>query len=62
MSYSVVLARNCLEQQEQQQRQQHDKQILLKIRNIRNYISFPPKIIKGLSTDGLNNNEDTTIQ
>ena len=52
-------------------------QILLKIRNISNYSSFPPQIadklieagrseeilqVKGLYTDGLNNKEDTTIQ
>ena len=49
----------------------------MKIRNISNYISFPPQMayklieagrsedmlqVKGLSTDGLNNNEDITMQ
>ena len=49
----------------------------LKIRNTSNYISFPPQIayklieagrskdilqIQGLSVDGLNNRENTTIQ
>ena len=51
--------------------------ILLRIRNVSNYSSFRLQIVyklieagrsedilqvKGLSTDGLNNNEDTTIQ
>ena len=52
------------------------QQILLKIRNISNYITFPPQIayklieagrtedilqVQGLSIDGLNNSEDITI-
>ena len=52
------------------------QQILLKIRNIGNYITFPPQIayklieagrtedilqVQGLSIDGLNNSEDITI-
>ena len=57
--------------------QQQKQQILLRIRNVSNYSSLPPQIayklieaggseeilqVKRLSTDGLNNNEDTTIQ
>ena len=53
------------------------QQILLKIGNITNYITFPPKIayklievgrsedilqVQGLSIDGINNSKDTTIQ
>ena len=53
------------------------QQILLKIRNISNYITFPPQIayklieagrtedilqVQGLSMDGLNNSEDITIE
>ena len=53
------------------------QQILLKIRNISNYITFPPQAayklievgrtkdilqVQGLSIDGLNNSEDFTIQ
>ena len=52
------------------------QQILWKIRNISNYITFPPQIayklieagrtedilqVQGLSIDGLNNSEDITI-
>ena len=55
----------------------NNNKILLKIRNTSNYISFPPQIayklikagrskdilqIQGLSVDGLNNRENTTIQ
>ena len=60
----------CFNQQQQQQ------QILLKIRNISNYITFSPQIayklieagrtedilqVQGLSIDGLNNSEYVTI-
>ena len=53
------------------------QQMLLKIGNITNYITFAPQIayklieagrsddmlqVEGLSKDGLNNSEDTTIQ
>ena len=53
------------------------QQILLKIRNLSNYISFTPQIayklieegrsedilqVQGLSVVGLNNSEDTTMQ
>ena len=53
------------------------QQILLKIGNTTNYITFPPQIahklieagrsedilqLQGLSIEGLNNNEDTAIQ
>ena len=53
------------------------QQILLKIRNISNYITFRPQIayklieagrtedilqVQGLSIDGLNNSEDITIE
>ena len=42
-------------------------QILLKIENITNYITFPSTAedilqVKGLYIDGLNNSGDTTIQ
>ena len=55
----------------------NNNKILLKIGNISNYITFPPQIayklieagrsedilqVQGLSIDGLNNSEDTTIQ
>ena len=58
-------------------KQQQKQQILLRIRHVSNYNSLPPQIsykliqagrseeilqVKRLSTDGLNNNEDTTIQ
>ena len=59
-----------------QNKKKQKQPILLRIRNISNYISFPPQIaykliqagrseeilqVKGLSTDRLNNNKDTTI-